>query len=174
VADVVTHLCSGLLVQAVAPPGAARRWAPVFVAGAVLPDLLSRAPAELFGLVHSHIAPMPPLLLYGWNPLHLPSGILLYSLIIALLFPQGERRAALAALLGGAVLHVLIDLTQRHVGLGYPLLVPFSSADFELGLIGSEATVGWAPWIAGATAAAWLLRRWWDGRGPSGGGTPMT
>ncbi len=60
---------------------------------------------------------------------------------------------------------MLIDLTQRHVGLGYPLLVPFSSRDFELGVMGSEATVPWAPAIAAFTVGLWGLRRWWDRRG---------
>jgi hypothetical protein len=159
-ADVVTHLCSGLLGEAASPAGPLRRWAPVFVAGTVLPDLLSRAPATLLGLVHSHLQPLHPMLLYCWNPLHLPMGILLYSLLLALLFPASQRRPALGALLAGGALHVAIDLGQRHVGLGYPLLVPFSSRDFELGLMSSEATVPWAPWIAAATLVLWGLARW--------------
>jgi Na+/proline symporter len=161
VPDAVTHLCSGLLAQILGPPGPVRRWAPLFVAGAVLPDLFSRAPSTVLGLVHSHLHPLPSFVLYCWNPLHLPAGILLYSLLLALLFPQAQRRAALAALLAGAAVHVVLDLSQRHVGLGYPLLVPFSSRDFELGLMGSEATVPWAPAVAGVTVALWAAVAWW-------------
>ncbi len=160
-ADAVTHLCSGLLAHLASPPGPLRRWSPVFVAGAVLPDLLSRAPATVLGLIHNHLRPLPPMLLYGWNPLHLPSGILLYSLLLALLFPASQRRSALIALLSGGALHVAIDLCQRHVGLGYPLLIPFSSRDFELGLMSSEATVPWAPWIAGVTMVWWVGAALW-------------
>ncbi len=139
------------------------------VAGAVLPDLVSRAPSTVLGLVHSHLQPVPAVLLYCWHPLHLPAGILLYSLLLALLFPCDQRRAALTALLAGGALHVFLDLCQRHVGLGYPLLVPFSSRDFELGLMGSEATVPWAPLLATLTGTLWLLMRCWRRR-PQGGG----
>jgi hypothetical protein len=164
VADAVTHLCSGLLAHVLGPPGPARRWAPLFVAGSVLPDLLSRAPSTVLGMVHSHLHPLPSFILYCWNPLHLPAGILLYSLLLALLFPQEQRRAALGALLLGGGLHVGIDLCQRHVGLGYPLLVPFSSRDFELGLMGSEATVPWAPVVAASTLLLWGTAAWWRRR----------
>lgn len=164
VADAVTHLCSGLLVQLLGPPGPVRRWAPLFVAGAVLPDLLSRAPSTVLGMIHSHLHPLPSFILYCWNPLHLPAGILIYSLLLALLFPQAQRRAALVALLAGGGLHVAIDLCQRHVGLGYPLLIPFSGRDFELGLMGSEATVPWAPWVVGGTLLLWGVVAWWRRR----------
>jgi len=170
VPDAVTHLCSGLLAHIPGVPAGAHRWAPVFVAGAVLPDILSRAPSTALGMVHSHLIPLPSLLLYCWGPLHLPSGILLYSLALTMLFPVFQRRAVLTALLAGATLHVLLDLTQRHVGLGYPLLVPFSSRDFEWGLVGSEASVPWAPWFALVTLAlwGWLHRK----KQPSPPGTP--
>jgi membrane-bound metal-dependent hydrolase YbcI (DUF457 family) len=164
VADVVTHLCSGLIVHAMAPVGVVRRWSPLFVAGVVLPDLLSRAPATLLGLVHSHTHPLPTWILYCWPPLHLPAGILLYSALIALLFPAAQRRAALTALLAGGALHVLLDLFQRHVGLGYPLLVPFSGRDFELGLMGTEATVAWVPIVVASTALVYLAAAWWRRR----------
>lgn len=127
----------------------------------MLPDLLSRAPATVLGMVHSHVHPLPSSVLYCWNPLHLPAGILLYSLVLAMLFPAAQRRAALTALLAGGALHVFLDLLQRHAGLGYPLLVPFSSQDFELGWMGSEATVPWAPLIALGTVALWAGVRFW-------------
>ncbi len=154
-ADAVTHLCTGFLFKA-ATRGP---MVPVFVAGTMLPDLLSRGPAILLTAVHTHVHPLPPALLYCWGPLHLPMGILLWCLLLAMLFPESQRRAALANLLGGGALHVVLDLAQRHVGLGYPLLVPFSGRDFELGLIGSEATVPWAPVVALCTVALWWFRR---------------
>jgi membrane-bound metal-dependent hydrolase YbcI (DUF457 family) len=157
VPDAVTHLCSGLLLHALAPEGQPRRYAPLFVAGAVLPDLLSRAPAGVLSLVHGHLVPLPPVLLYCWAPLHLPAGIALWSALLALLTPVGQRPRAFLALLAGGGLHVALDLCQRHVGLGYPLLAPFSSRDFELGLMGSESTVAWVPVTVAVTGVAWAL-----------------
>jgi membrane-bound metal-dependent hydrolase YbcI (DUF457 family) len=182
----VTHLCSGLVGHALAP-ARLRPWAPLFVLGAVLPDLAARAPALVVHSIHDHLMELPPLLLYCWNPLHLPAGVLLICFMLTLLFPEHQRRPALTALLTGAALHVVLDLCQRHVGLGYPLLIPFSSRDFELGLMGSEATVGWAPFLALATGLLWLprlLKKWRpaslpvtskrEKEEPSQGGRPST
>ncbi len=126
-----------------------------FVAGNVLPDLLARLPAEAFILVQKAGLPVPPVLLHGWGPLHIPSGMLLASLALCLLFPRDQQRAVFANLLGGMLLHLAVDVLQDHAGAGYLLLFPFSTAPYELGWIGSEATVFIAPLMALAALAAW-------------------
>jgi hypothetical protein len=155
VADGVTHLASAYLLRA--PAGG--RHVPVFVLGAVLPDLVSRVPALAAEEAVRQGVPVPQALVWCWTPLHLPAGILLVSLLLPFLFAEEERPAVCCALLGGGALHVALDLLQRHVGLGYLLLFPFSSRDFEVGLLGSEATVWAAPLLAAAAALLWGFRR---------------
>lgn len=154
--DALTPLCSGLLVRA----GWRGPMVPVFVAGAMLPDVFSRLPIAGLMLVSRHIHPLPDALLDCWMPLHLPAGIVLWSLLLTMLFPEAQRRAVLVNLLAGAGLHVALDLCQRHVGLGYPLLIPFSGRDLEIGVFSSEASIPWLPMLVPLTALAW----WAGGR----------
>ena len=78
-ADLLTHGAAAVLVKA------ATRWrmAPVFVAGTLAPDMLSRAPAIGLGLIHRHIIELPPALMYGWDPMHQPIGMVLLAFFIA-------------------------------------------------------------------------------------------
>ena len=69
-----------------------------------------------------------------------------------------QRWRALGLLLVGAATHIGLDVLQDHHGCGYALAFPLSSKVFELGWIGSQATVEWAPWLALITALAWGLR----------------
>ena len=166
--ELVTHTCVALLARAPSQT----RYLPVFVAGSTLPDILSRVPSLLLLKLHGLGVPVPELLVYAFTPLHLPAGILLWSLCLSLLFPQQERRAVLLNLLAGAALHLALDLMQYHNGTGYPLLYPFSAEEYEIGLFGSEASVPIALPLAAVTAAIYGGLRWWRGRGAThGGGT---
>jgi len=155
VPDVLSHLCSGFLLKATSRGGLV----PVFVAGAVLPDLLSRVPSSLLTAVNTHLFPVPAGLIHCWGPLHLPAGILCWCLLLSFAFPAPLRGAVFGNLLGGAALHMGLDLLQSHVGVGYALLFPLSGRDFELGLMGSEASVLAAPLVAVLTVVFWRLRR---------------
>jgi len=77
--------------------------------------------------------------------------------LLAQLF--GDRRGAFANLLAGCLLHLGLDLLQFHTGSGYPLLFPFSDWHWELGLIGTEATVPWSLPLALVGGMAWWARR---------------
>ncbi|HHO51110.1 MAG TPA: hypothetical protein ENK18_09635 [Deltaproteobacteria bacterium] len=158
-ADLVTHLCSALL------PGAFLRsaWVPLIGVGTVLPDALGRAVPLALERIQLAGAPLPDEVIWSWGALHGPSGMLLVGPLIALAFVRGQRGPALQALWLGVVLHLSLDVLQFHHGQGYPLLAPLSWATFELGWIGSEATVPLALPLLGITAAAWLprgLQRW--------------
>ena len=87
----------------------------------------------------------------------------------AVLDPAGKVGAA--NLLGGMLLHMAIDLLQSHLGVGYPLLFPFSTHAVELGLIGSEATVPLA--LPLAVLAVWVWRRGQPADVPSAESAPM-
>lgn len=150
-ADLVTHLSVGVLLKAATRgPHTA-----IFLAGTIIPDL-SRLPAMVFSALNHHVD-IPPVLLYGWGPLHMPAGMILTAWLLALLLPEDIRRAGFGNLLAGMGLHLALDLLQSHLGVGYALLFPFHNSSFELGWIGSEATV---PFALPLAALAWLVWRW--------------
>jgi hypothetical protein len=102
---------------------------------------------------------IPEPLIYLWTPLHLPVGVLIGSGLLAFFFPEAERKESFTALTGGGMLHLAVDLLQRHLGVGYLLLFPFSLWDFELGWIGSEDTVYLAPLLVLLTLLAIRARK---------------
>jgi hypothetical protein len=156
VADLVTHSCVAYLVKAI--PG--RPDVATFVLGTCLPDLLSRVPSMGLTALRAVLPAVPEWLIYVWGPLHMPAGILLAAYVCAFAFPEGRRRVVFLNLLGGGVLHLLVDMLQRHFGVGYLLLFPFSGWDFELGWIGSEDTVRIVPILVPITlGVAWWRRR---------------
>ncbi|MCB9689459.1 MAG: hypothetical protein H6735_30760 [Alphaproteobacteria bacterium] len=150
-ADLVTHACTALL------PGAAFRSRAVGVValGAVLPDLCGRViplGLELLG----RAVPLPEWVTWPWTALHEPLGWSLTAGLLASSFVEGQRARAFRLLALGCTLHTLVDLLQDHHGEGYLLLAPLSVSRFELGWIGSEATVPWALPLLAATALAWV------------------
>lgn len=150
-ADLVTHIGAALLFK-----GATRgRHAPIFVLGTVMPDVCGR----VFGMGMSKIPGVPDLLIYAPGVVHMPLGMLAFSLLVALAFRADQRLAVWANLLAGALLHLCVDLLQHHVGTGYPLLFPFSDWHWELGLISSEATIPWSIPVLLAGSALWWWRR---------------
>ena len=157
--DLVTHGASGLLL------GMAFAWRrpapmlPLFVAGNLLPDVLCRVPAILFGELDSHVLLVPRLLIYGWEPLHQPLGMALAALALALLFePASRGRVWLQAYLG-MLLHLLMDLFQFHEGAGNMLFFPLDDRSYEIGLVGSEASVRVALPLALLAGLVWGWRR---------------
>lgn len=154
-ADLITHACTALLWKsATNGPRVA-----VFVAGTCLPDYLSRVPSMGFTVARWYVPWMSEAWVYMWGPLHMPAGILIYSWMFGYLFPADRRREAVVNLAGGGLLHMAVDVLQTHYGVGYLLLFPFSTWDWEAGLIGSEDTVRIVPFLLPLTGlAAWA--RW--------------
>lgn len=151
-ADLVTHLCTALL------PGALlrSRITPVVAFGTVLPDLFGRAVPLALERLYDRGWPVPPELLWPWTALHEPVGWMLVSACCASLFVERQRWRVFGALCLGGALHTGLDVLQDHHGEGYLLLAPFSTRDFELGLMGSEATVAVVGIVAAATLCAYL------------------
>lgn len=163
-ADLVTHLATALIPGVALP----RAQAALLAAGVTLPDLGGRVPGlarevlEALGLATADGLHVP------FAVLHQPIGGVLAGVLLAWLLPQTERANA-AFLLGlGVFLHLAVDVLQDHHGLGYHLLAPVHFGRFELGCIGSEATVPWAPWLALATALVWAARWAWQRRNQAG------
>lgn len=160
-ADLVTHLCTALLPGSLL--GAPR--ATWLALGAVLPDLASRVPGLLLDLVRSAGVDLPAYLHAPLSVLHMPIGVLCGGVLLGPLVHPTQRAQAVRWLIAGGMLHLAVDALQDHHGLGYFLFFPLNTGRYELGWIGSEATVAWAPWLALLTAVArgirllWLRRR---------------
>jgi len=151
-ADLVTHLCTALL------PGAFLRGRALgaVVLGTALPDLISRVPPLGLELVERlGVARVPDVVLLPWGIFHEPVALVPACALLALAFVRRDRLLAFAGLLGGCALHLGLDVLQDHHGHGYFLLAPCSLERYELGLIGSEATVSIALPLAFATFVTW-------------------
>lgn len=87
---------------------------------------------------------------------HTPIGTILWVALASQAF--ADRRVAASWLGVGALTHYGLDLLQDHHGMGYRLFVPLSGWRFELGVMGSEATVPFAPWLLVVTLVLALWR----------------
>ena len=154
-ADLVTHLCTGVMVKALS----GRPHVPVFLLGTVAPDLFSRVPSMLLTQLGQWGWTVPPALVYSFEPLHLPAGMVLLAVVVSGLFVAADRRAVLGNFLGGMFLHLAVDLLQDHHGVGYVLGFPFIERPLELGWVSSEASVRWAPMLVLISLGLALWRR---------------
>jgi hypothetical protein len=166
VADLITHTCVALLWKVASTPGRPRAeggWrvpagVATFVLGTCLPDLLGRVPAMALTTLRWSVPAIPEWTIYLWSPFHVPVGIAVASVLVAQAFAPAARRTAAKELAGGGMLHMAVDVMQTHLGIGYLLLFPFSMWDFELGWIGSEATVLIVPGLLPFTVLACWAR----------------
>jgi len=155
VADLITHMATGFLVKAVTRRGHTA----TLVLGTVLPDLLARAPGLGLARLREAGAPIPEALVHAPQIAHMPLGMLALGTVLALLFHEPDRLEAWKNLLAGLFLHLALDLCQDHMGVGYMLAYPFTTWDFELRWLSSEATVLWAPWLGPLSLGLWWWRR---------------
>jgi hypothetical protein len=89
---------------------------------------------------------------------HTPAALLLLSTLISEFFSASMRRLVFLSLVGGAFLHLFLDLFQKHSGGGYYLFFPFSWRKFEFGLISPEASLYLLPvWLS---IRVFLAVRW--------------
>jgi len=128
--DLVTHVVAGYGLQRVAWP----RLSPWFLAGAVLPDVLTRP----FTILWPES--------YWWTmPLHTPVGLLLVCAAIGFLC---GRRSVFLNLAGGTLLHSFLDLFQAHLAGSYYLFFPFSWRSVEVDLMWPETSLYLLPlWV---------------------------
>ena len=158
-ADLFTHMATGLLFKA----GTGGKHTGALVLGTVLPDLMRSVPVMgLDKLIRFGIVDLPIETLYPWVMLHTPFGILLSCILIAWLFVERERYEIFKWLMIGCGFHLGLDLCQYHHGEGYFLFVPFSTETVDIGFMGTETTVVWAPWLMGLSVLAWGVRYWFE------------
>jgi len=125
--DLLTHVAVAYGVQRCSPRVFSIPW---ILVGTLLPDVLSRPFHFLF-----------PSVAWFFMPFHTPIGLLLACGLISEFVAASVRRVAFISLIGGASLHLFLDLFQKHLGGGYYLLFPFSWQKFELGLVSPEASL---------------------------------
>jgi len=128
VADLLVHAASAFAVGRPLRDGRLRS---LLYLGVCLPDLLYK------GLLYLGGAP-------NWlcEPTHSPLALIVFCYAAALLFEEEWRKRAFAALLGGAYLHVLVDLGKNYMGSGVILWAfPFSMETVELGWYYPEDTI---------------------------------
>lgn len=155
-ADLITHTCVAVLYKVARGRPLPQAGVPTFLAGTFFPDILGRVPAMLISRARWDFPQIPEPLCYVWTPLHLPMGMLVAAYLLAFAFAPDQRVHAFRNLLGGALLHLAVDLLQSHMGVGYLIFFPFSRWDFEFGWIGSETTVLIVPLLLPLT----LLLSW--------------
>jgi hypothetical protein len=131
---------------------------PWFLVGTVLPDVLTRP----FSIIL-------PRLFWFSMPLHTPTGLFLICALISQLFPASNRRSVFYNLLGGAAVHLLLDMCQKHLAGSYYLFFPLSWRSVEFGLFWPEDSLFLLPlWVGGGLVLGVmaLVRRYRHGQAP--------
>jgi len=143
--DLATHALSVYFARYVP---ALRRYFPVLVFGAILPDL-----------GRSTAAAVAPSLHWAWAALHTPLVLLFVCYALSMLFVSKVRLGVFGATYGGCLLHLGLDILQRHIGsASYMLGFPFTWKSFELGLFWPESSLVVLPFLAAGVAAFELIR----------------
>ena len=123
--------------------------------GVCLPDVLFKALLYGFG------APT-----WLCEPSHSPLALLPWCYAAALLFEEAWRARAFAALLGGAYLHLLVDLGKDLLGWGViPWAFPFSMSRVELGWYAPEDSVYGMPVALAVIFVVEAVARWINSKG---------
>jgi hypothetical protein len=148
--DLLTHL---MIAQGCRKLGNGCSLTSCFLIGTVLPDLLVRP---------FHI--MWPSLFWFVMPLHTPVGLLLVCAFTSQFFRPPRQKLAFYNLLGGAALHLFLDLFQKHIKSGYLWFFPFSWSTPEIGLIWPETSLYLLPVWSGV--GVFCLARWFLSRRP--------
>lgn len=99
---------------------------PVFLVGALLPDIISRIPLLLF-----------PELFWIYATWHSPVLLILFTYLFSLFF-DNERSRIFYLLCFGSAIHLFLDLFQKSMtNGGYFLLFPFSWTDWQFNILWS-------------------------------------
>ncbi len=110
----------------------------MFILGAVLPDVLTRVPANILSVKNSG---------YFVLPLHSPLPLLLVCYIIVLFFHEPSRKHVFCWLYCGIMIHLFADGFQIHMGPGYYWLYPFSWFTYHWGLYWPETSLYVLPFL---------------------------
>ncbi|MDI6793511.1 MAG: hypothetical protein QME81_11710 [bacterium] len=144
--DLVTHSGVAYLIYKLF---SRRRYLIIFLAGTILPDVITRIP---YFLVESG---------YDWLfvPLHTPVGMTLVCLWLSYFFEECERKPVFVNLWLGSLLHLGMDLLQYGIIPQHLLLFPFSLKRYEIALFSAEASMYIIPlWLILIVGVELVLR----------------
>ncbi len=132
--DLLTHYTAAYFLTR---SSAFSRFRSLFYLGTILPDIISR---PIYILV-------PKLAVYT-VAMHTPVFLLFLSLFLTEFFQNDIKKNARNYLFMGILLHLALDLLQKHLVGGYFWFFPFSWKTFEIGLFWPEAPLQFAPvWV---------------------------
>jgi len=147
--DLLTHVLAGYALATLSSwrlDWLDARHVPLAMVGATIPD--AAKVYLLLGGVRTTVAGVE----VSWLALQTAGAGLAFALAGSLLVPPRERRATLAALVGGVALHVTMDyFVIRTGGLAPPYLYPFTWAQLPAGNLYLSADV-WPAVVAVAVA----------------------
>jgi len=129
--DLVTHLAGAYFAGKGLRIG---RGLVIFSFGALLPDIVSR-PLHIFWPRTFPVA----------QALHSPAVIFLICWLISLFFRVDQRKNIFLLLIGGSILHLLMDMLQKHIAGGYLWFFPFSCQGFSFGFLSPEGSLSFLP-----------------------------
>jgi membrane-bound metal-dependent hydrolase YbcI (DUF457 family) len=145
--DLFTHLATSRIPAAFLRD---RRLQAILVFGSFLPDVASKS---LYWVAWANSDYL--------EPFHSLAGLLLLCYAVALFFEEPLRKPAFAALYGGSLLHLALDLVKDNIGTGSAsLFYPFSTRGYELAWIDPENVIVLIP----AAATVGLLVLWLERR----------
>ena len=153
--DLLAHVLVGYAVAALlANRGVvARRFVPLAMVGAVLPDL-SKTGMVLSERWVEGVLGVP----FSWLAFHRLGGVLLVAGVVVLSLGRGDRRAAYGALVGSAVGHLALDaLITRAGGYAPPYLYPFTWWQPPAGGLYVSSDLWPTALAVGLAAFAWVV-----------------
>ncbi len=154
-------LATHVLVNTITARGLkAGQYTPIFILGSLLPDVLTRVPSNTLGIIeklfwefaHIDVQALSIHLKWFMAPFHSPVILLLLCYLLAMVFPLKIRKPVFGWLYGGVLLHLGLDALQRHIGVAYYWLFPFSWHSYSHGLFWPETPLYGLPLLL----AVWL------------------
>ncbi|MBN2410411.1 metal-dependent hydrolase [candidate division KSB1 bacterium] len=133
--DLLTHYTAAYFLTR---SSAFLRFRAVFYFGTILPDIISRPVYILF----------PKLAVYT-VAMHTPVFLFILCLFLTELFHKEIKENVRNYLFMGVLLHLILDLLQKHHVGGYFWFFPFSWKTFEIGLFWPDTPLQLTPvWIS--------------------------
>ncbi len=144
--DLITHTAAAYFIVR---RSSFQRFRVLFYLGAILPDILARPLHILWPQFYAYSI-----------AIHTPVFLFLFSLLFAELVHPSLKKPVLIYLNAGILLHLFLDLFQKHLADGYYWFFPFSWLSFEIGLFWPELPVSLIPLWCALVLLTELFIRW--------------
>ena len=125
--DLITHVSVAYFLR---KPFRISAHTPLFFLGTILPDILTRPVYIIFPNLYRFV-----------YPLHTPFTLILVCALISYFFEEKTRKVVFSSLFLGVLLHLLLDVFQKHLIGSNFWLFPFSDIDVGFGLFWQDDSV---------------------------------